>query len=177
MSDIAHRPPRWLRFPVCQEVLVSSLTAAVAGRSSLAVQLARMSRGWTAPDVARARRLVAAYGRTGCGLGAGGPAPLGRYFAALLRVRVHATGPLFDSIYDPRTPAQIGFVGWALDYVSPSNLFAPHSTCSSLADRRKETPPTSAAADSPQFDRALAAEGAEAAERWAAVDRRIAWAT
>jgi hypothetical protein len=49
----------------------------------------------------------------------------GRYFVALLRdlgfpasLRAHDIGPHFGAICSPRTRAQIGFVGWALDYIS-----------------------------------------------------------
>jgi peptide/nickel transport system substrate-binding protein len=141
-------------------------------------------RGWTAPDLGRARRLVARSGRAGERVTVWVPdfqRAVGRYFVALLRdlgfrasMRVNDAGPHFGAIYDPRTRAQIGFVGWALDYVSPSNFLGPNFTCASPADRRPEN--ASQMCDrtlSRQFDRALAAQGAEAAEGWAAADRRL----
>jgi YVTN family beta-propeller protein len=141
-------------------------------------------RGWTAPDFPRASRLVAQSGRTRERVTVWVPnfqRRLGRYFVSVLdalgfraSLRVNDTGRHFGAIYDPRTRAQIGFVGWASDFVSPSNFIGPNFTCASLADRRPEN--ASHFCDralARQFDRALAAQGAEAAELWAAADRRI----
>jgi YVTN family beta-propeller protein len=141
-------------------------------------------RGWTAPDLDRARRLVAKSGRAGERVVVWVPdfqREVGRYFVALLHdlgfrasLRVNDSGRHFGAIYDPLTRAQIGFVGWVLDYVSPSDIIGPHFTCASLADRRPDN--ASYFCDralARQYDRALAAQGAEAAERWAAADRRI----
>jgi peptide/nickel transport system substrate-binding protein len=106
---------------------------------------------------------------------------LGRYFVTVLddlgfraSLRVNEVGLHFDTIYDPRTRAQMGFVGWASDYVSTSNFIEPNFTCTSLADRRPEN--ASYFCDRTlvrQTERALASQGAEAAERWAAADRRV----
>ena len=141
-------------------------------------------RGWTAPDLARARRLVAQSGRVGEPVAVWVPdfrRAVGRYFVALLRdlgfrasLRVLPLPRYFSVIYEPRTRAQIGFVGWALDYVSPSNFIGPNFTCAALAERRTENASYFCdAALARQVDLAGAAQGAEAAERWAAADRRI----
>jgi YVTN family beta-propeller protein len=140
--------------------------------------------GWTAPDLARALRLVARSGRAGEQVTVWVPEfqrHVGRYFVALLddlgfraSLRVSETGAHFGAIYSPGTRAQIGFVGWALDYVSPSNFIGPHFTCGLLADRRPEN--ASYFCDralTRQNDRALATPSAEAAELWAAADRRL----
>ncbi len=142
--------------------------------------------GWTAPDLDRARRLVAASGRAGERVVVSVPGfqrEVGRYVVALLsdigfRASLSVLRPedrYFSAVYDPRARLQIGFMGWSLDYVSPSNFIDPHFTCASLADRRPEN--ASYICDvalSRQVNRARSAYNADAAERWAAIDRRIA---
>ncbi len=141
--------------------------------------------GWTAPDLDRARRLVAESGKAGERIAVSVPEfqrEVGRYFVALLddlgfRGSLRVLRPedrCFSAVFDPRTRLQIGFMGWSPDYVSPSNFIDPHFTCASLAERRPEN--ASYICDGTlvrQVDRARAAQGAEAAERWAAADRRI----
>jgi peptide/nickel transport system substrate-binding protein len=63
--------------------------------------------------------------------------------------------------------AQIAFNGWSSDYASPSTFIEPNFGCpdnlSHFCDRRLTR----------EVDRALAAEGADAANRWSAIDRRV----
>jgi peptide/nickel transport system substrate-binding protein len=142
-------------------------------------------RGWTSPDMARARRLVAGSGAVGERVVVQVPEfkrEVGRYFAALLddlgydaSLRVIPDNDYFPTVYDPATRAQIGFIGWYADYATPSNFIMPNFTCASPASRRPEN--ASYFCDrglARQVDRALGAQGAEAAERWAALDRRLA---
>jgi peptide/nickel transport system substrate-binding protein len=141
-------------------------------------------RGWTAPDLDRARALVAASGRAGERVVVWVPGLArkeGRYFAALLddlgfraSLRVIEDEDYFPTIFDLRSLRQIGFVGWANDYLSPSTFVQATFTCASLGERRPEN--ASWFCDpllARRVERALAARGAEAAEGWAAVDRRI----
>ena len=87
--------------------------------------------GWTAPDMERARGLVRASGRAGERVVVRVPPfrrATGRYFTALLDdlgfraslARERSERAYFARIQDPRSRAQIGFQGWALDYVTPS---------------------------------------------------------
>jgi YVTN family beta-propeller protein len=141
-------------------------------------------RGWTAPSLDRARALVAESGRAGERVvvwAARFARKEGRYFAALLddlgfraSLRVIADDEYFSTVFDPRSRRQIGVVGWANDYLSPSAFIQAPFTCASLAERRPEN--ASWFCDPPlarRVDRALAARGSEAVQAWAAADRRI----
>jgi YVTN family beta-propeller protein len=141
-------------------------------------------RGWTAPDLDRARALVATSGRAGervvVWVGRFGRKE-GGYFAALLgdlgfraSLRVIADDDYFPTVFDPRSRRQIGVVGWANDYLSPAAFIQAPFTCASLTERRPEN--ASWFCDqllARRVDRALAAQGSEAVARWAAADRRI----
>ena len=108
-------------------------------------------RGWTAPDLERARRLIAASGTAGEHVVVDVPTPqrhrLGRYFVSLLRelgfharMRVIPFEPYFERIQTPAARAiQMGFVGWAADFLSPSSFIDGISRCTSVAgpDRRE----------------------------------------
>ena len=141
---------------------------------------------WTAPDVARARRLIAQSGRAGERVVVWAPAierEIGRYFTALLdelgfeaSLRVMVDDKYFPKIGDPRTRAQIGFWGWIADYVSPSTFISSPFTCASLSASGSGAPNISRLCDRQlerQIDAALAAQGAQAAAAWAAADRRV----
>jgi ABC-type transport system substrate-binding protein/DNA-binding SARP family transcriptional activator/DNA-binding beta-propeller fold protein YncE len=139
-------------------------------------------RGWSAPDVARARLLIARSGRAGARVTVVAPEfqrALGRYFAGLLnriglraRLRVLGDNEYFGSIGDPKGHPQIGFFGWALDYLSASSFIQPTLTCTGTDDL---------AANASRFcDRklerlvaaALEARAGEATHAWALADRR-----
>ena len=137
--------------------------------------------GWTAPDMDKARRLVKASGTAGERVVVRVPEfrrSVGRYFTRLLddlgfhaSLRAQPYLSYFPSIADPRSRAQIGFVGWAADIIAPSGFIVGNFTCrpaeglnvSRLCDRRMTR----------LVHRALAAPAAEAAPAWAATDRRV----
>jgi ABC-type transport system substrate-binding protein len=80
----------------------------------------------------------------------------------------------FRAINRPGAAKQIGFFGWGLDYVSASTLIQPTFTCASLAERDRVN--VSNFCDRPLdrlVERALAAQGSQAAATWAAADRRV----
>jgi YVTN family beta-propeller protein len=142
--------------------------------------------GWTAPDVTRARRLIAQSGRAGERVVVWISDVFrenGRYFTALLRrlgfrasLRVLAQNDYFRTIGDPRTQAQIGGFGWGADYVSPSTFMQSPFSCAALAGSGPGSPNLSRLCDRQlerQIDGALAAQGAQAAAAWAAADRRV----
>ena len=134
-------------------------------------------RQWSAPDMERARALVAESGTTGERVVVTVPdsqRDIGRYFTALLdrlgyRASLRVLGDEYfrDHPDPPNTRAQIGFNGWSLDYASPSTFIEPNFGCpdnlSHFCDRRLMR----------EIGRARAARGADAAERWAAIDRRV----
>ena len=133
-------------------------------------------RPWSAPDMEQARALVARSGTTGRRVVVTVPdwqRDIGRYFAALLdrlgyRASTRVLGAtFFSTIYDPRAQVQMGFNGWSADYASPSTFIEPNFGCldvlSHLCDRRLMR----------AVERAHAAQGADATERWAAIDRRV----
>jgi YVTN family beta-propeller protein len=139
---------------------------------------------WTAPDPERAQLLLmAASGRAGERVTVWMPKSreaLGRYFAGLLdalglraSLRVITDEHYFAAALNPRNRAQIGYANWAADYLTASMCIANFGCtrgvpgialnasqyCDPMLDRL--------------IDRALVAQGAEAARRWAAADRRI----
>jgi peptide/nickel transport system substrate-binding protein len=143
--------------------------------------------GWSAPDLSRARRLVAESGTTGSRVDVWGSRgwseDVVRYAARLLRrlgYRARARfkpdiGQYFGYLAAPREPPQAGYPGWVADFLTPSNFIAPTLSCNQG--------PGDAAFNPSHFcdphlesliDRATAAEGAEANELWAEADRYIA---
>ena len=107
----------------------------------------RAGRGWSAPDLPRARALIARSGRAGARVvvvGAGLPASAsGEYFTRLLRrlgfrssLRLLEVLRLLRAGRDPRgSRPQIGFFGWALDYLSAASFIQPTFTCEAVAGR------------------------------------------
>jgi peptide/nickel transport system substrate-binding protein len=134
-------------------------------------------RPWSAPDMERARALVAESGTAGERVVVTVPEfqrDIGRYFAALLgrlgyRASLRVLGDFehFGTIYEPGARVQMGFNGWTMDYASPSTFIEPNFGCldllSHLCDRRLMR----------EVERAHAAEGADARRRWAAIDRHV----
>lgn len=139
--------------------------------------------GWRAPDIDRARRLVTASGRAGERVTVWVPdfkAAEGRYFVTLLtvfRARMRVVGAAddyFGTVYDPRTRAQMGFMGWASDFLSPSSFLDPNFTCAPAAHGRQYN--ASYFCDREvmrRFALALAGDAEQAAEHWAAAERRV----
>jgi len=98
--------------------------------------------GWKAPDLAKARALVAASGTKGMKVTFWAWAPqasLGEYAVELLRslgyrasLKVLSRTRYFSVADDPRTKAQIGFLAWTSDYPAPSGFFDELLTCASF---------------------------------------------
>ena len=140
---------------------------------------------WTAPDLERARRLVAASGRAGEHVVVWMPPfrrGVGRYFTALLnRLGFRATlrvppGEGFgeDSDSDPLLRAHTSPRGWSADYLAPSTFIETNFACAATADRGGLN--YSRLCDSAlerRIDRALALPPADAAAAWAAADHRL----
>jgi peptide/nickel transport system substrate-binding protein len=139
--------------------------------------------GWSAPDLGRARELVARSGRAGARVivwTAGFQRPVGRYFKGLLnrlgfRASLRVLGEAyFQTIDDPRSHAQIGFFGWALDYLNAASFIQPTFTCEAAG--RAATANASRFCDR-HVDRlvaqALDADASEVAHAWAAADRSV----
>jgi YVTN family beta-propeller protein len=133
-------------------------------------------RSWTAPDVHRARRLIAASGRRGARVVIHMPenkSRLGRYYARLLeRLGFRTTLRIqsFDryDVYNATTRATTGLVGWGADYLAAANFVSLNFGCgnivnlSRLCDRGLEH----------LMKRARRAPRTDAAA-WAAADRRV----
>jgi ABC-type transport system substrate-binding protein/DNA-binding SARP family transcriptional activator/sugar lactone lactonase YvrE len=145
---------------------------------------ARPSTGgsWTAPDMDRARGLVATSGRAGDRVvvwSAGYMRPIGQYFTRLLnqlgfRATLHVPADKdYGAIYDPGTQAQAGTAQWGADYLAPSTFIQPPFTC---APRDRYSNNLSKLCDGTlerRIRRALATPPAEAAGAWAAADHRL----
>ena len=141
--------------------------------------------GWSAPDLARARRLIAASGTRGARVQVWGPpkyAAVARYAGEVLRrlgyrvrVRVLPFPSYFNYVNDSRHHAQVGVYAWAADFLTASGFFVPFS-CSSLVRGSPANGNPSQFCDRAMdagYAAALAAHGAEANARWAALDRRV----
>jgi YVTN family beta-propeller protein len=142
---------------------------------------------WTAPDLAKARALIARSGTRGMKVTVwswsdlGG---LGPYAVKLLRslgyrasIRTRGFG-YFGVVGDSRTMAQIGTTEWISDYPAPSGFFNPVLTCASFLP---DDPGNSNNAEfcDPRIDRqigqALAAQATNpdaARGAWESVDRQ-----
>ena len=142
---------------------------------------------WSAPDLARARRLVAASGTRGAQVQVpeleGTLGPVLRYAAGVMRslgYRVQTwrvpESHYFDYLSDSRNHAQVSLEGWADDYLTPSGFFGQF-TCRERLRNSGANENISQFCDravDAGYDAALAAHGAEANARWAALDRRVA---
>jgi ABC-type transport system substrate-binding protein/DNA-binding SARP family transcriptional activator len=142
-------------------------------------------RGWTAPNIGRARKLIAESGRAGATVVVDvfpyERARHGRYFVSLLRrlgfharLRVLSDERYWGVIQARGSREQMGIVGWGADYMSPSTFIDPTFTCTSAGDASSEN---ASHLCNPGVTRAVAraraATGADAAAAWAAVDRRL----
>jgi len=139
---------------------------------------------WSAPDLAQARRLVAASGTRGARVQVWGfpkYAAVVRYAADVLRrlgyrVRVRVPSDLnryFDDIEDRRLRAQVGMYPWIADFLTPSSFFQPF-TCNHGRRDPGDTVNVSRFCDH-AFDAgyAAAARGVAGNVRWAAFERRM----
>ena len=142
--------------------------------------------GWTAPDLERARGLVAASGRAGApvtvDVGADVLGRPGPYFVSLLRdlgfrARLRVTPAdvdYFGEIGRPGSRKQMGVFGWAADYLSASILLDAPFACRARGDAR--TANVSHLCDTgldAAIRKARAAAPEDAPAAWAAVDRRV----
>jgi ABC-type transport system substrate-binding protein/DNA-binding SARP family transcriptional activator len=131
-------------------------------------------RSWSAPDMGRARALVAGSGTTGARVVVTVPPfqrDIGRYFAGLLdrlgfraSLRVPSDEVYWPSVNAPGSRVQMGFNGWSADFLSPSTFIDSNFGCvdflSRFCDERLMR----------QIDQARSAGGNA---RWAAIDRRV----
>ncbi|MEA2134891.1 MAG: hypothetical protein QOC68_2800, partial [Solirubrobacteraceae bacterium] len=144
---------------------------------------------WSAPDLPRASRLIAASGTRGMRVVVWGLpkyAAVTRYAGEVLRslgyqvqVRVPSVDAFFNHVNNSRNHAQVGFTGWIADFLTPSSFFAPFS-CSHFVPNSADNENISQFCD-PAVDAAyaaaLAAGGAEANARWAALDHQVSAAS
>ncbi|MEA2311134.1 MAG: hypothetical protein QOE28_1102, partial [Solirubrobacteraceae bacterium] len=147
---------------------------------------------WSGPDLARARRLVAASGTRGARVRVWAPADhaaIATYFAgALRRLGYRATprivaGPTsgyYAAVGDPATRAQIGWAGWIKDYTAPADFLRPLFGCAGIVAGDPVATSNYSARCDRGLDRRIAAAGRVqeqdpvAGQRaWAAVDRAI----
>jgi YVTN family beta-propeller protein len=97
---------------------------------------------WKAPDIAKARALIAASGTKGMKVTFWSWAPqanFGLYAVKLLRslgyrtsLKVLGRTRYFPVVHDPHTKAQIGFMPWTSDFPAPSGFFDELLTCASF---------------------------------------------
>jgi YVTN family beta-propeller protein len=103
---------------------------------------------WSAPDLAKARALVAASGTKGTRIDFVFPdspiqATVGRYFGELLRklgyhVRLRTAPPgsnILARYADSRKRTQLGVTGWFADKLAASNFLKPLFTCAAFVPR------------------------------------------
>jgi peptide/nickel transport system substrate-binding protein len=141
--------------------------------------------GWTAPNLERARRLVAASGQRGANVTVDVGTDVfhapGPYFVSLLRalgfharLRVTPSAEYFERIGRHSSRLQIGVNGWLADYLSPSIMLDPVFACSARGDPRVENASQICAAGlHAAIGRARAADPEDTPAAWAAVDRRV----
>jgi YVTN family beta-propeller protein len=147
---------------------------------------------WTAPDLAKARTLVAASGTAGTRVEVvlfkeTGPLRVARYFVSLLQqlgyrssLRVFAKfGEYSAYVADSRNRAQIGPAGWFADTLAASNFFQPLFTCASFVPKSSANSNPFQYCD-PRLDQKMkeaaalqASDPVRANELWAEVDRAL----
>lgn len=151
------------------------------------------SGAWSAPNVAKAQRLVASSDTAGMRVDVWQPPPgvfpvsLGRYFENLLdtlgfdaRLRQTQSAPAyFEYIANSGNEVQVGPYGWIIDFPVPSNFFLQQFRCSDFRRNDSLNVNVSAFCD-PSIDRmiasALKTQGVDpsaSVEEWAAIDRAI----
>ena len=154
------------------------------------------SGSWTAPDLARAERLVGASGTRGMKvtLLMTAPSPgvptlaIGRYVVSVLgrlgyrasqKVTISATSPDLGDLADSSKRPQIGWFTWFQDYPTPSNFIEPLLTCRSFVPRSKNNPNVAEFCDrriDAQVAHASALQArdpAAAGELWSRIDHEL----
>jgi YVTN family beta-propeller protein len=134
-------------------------------------------RAWSAPDMERARRLVAESGTAGQRVVLFMPdfaKDIGRYYVKLLDdlgYRASMRVVAYAGWNPYKTHWQIGFLAWGADFPRPSGFIEPMFDCSSPGS----TNPSYFCIDryARQLREAHAARGADAQKRWAALDRKV----
>jgi peptide/nickel transport system substrate-binding protein len=143
---------------------------------------------WVAPNLAKARALVAHSGTRGMKITVWSWADLGGlgpYTVKLLRslgyrtsMKARAGFGYFPIIGDSRTKAQIGTYEWIADYPAASGFFDPILSCASFVPNNPENANPSEFCD-PGIDRQIARAGTEqttnpdaARGLWESVDRQ-----
>ena len=133
---------------------------------------------WSAPDVAQARRLVAASGRIGERVVVKVPdykVGVGHYYVGVLNaLGFSATLRVGEDVYKLSTHSQTGSVEWGPDYLAPSTFIEPNFKCGRETDLNnlnlsRLCDPTLER----QLDRANETLPAESGAVWAAADRRV----
>ena len=171
--------------PTCQLV-----PAGLAGyRPTCSFTVAPSPAGsWTAPDLGRARRLVAASGTRGAVVDVATYTErrsLGRYLTRLLndlgyRARLHVYNTLSDtypSAFAARRPAQIGINGWLADFPEPAGFLRALVGCKSYVPGEPFGSSNVSRFCDPGLDAAIdraQAAGASAGDAWLRIERRIA---
>jgi ABC-type oligopeptide transport system substrate-binding subunit len=96
-----------------------------------------------------------------------------------VQVRVPSVEAFFAHVNDSRNHAQVGFTGWIADFLTPSSFFIPFR-CSHFVPGSVDNENISQFCDpavDAAYDAALAARGADANARWAALDRQVSAAS
>jgi peptide/nickel transport system substrate-binding protein len=137
---------------------------------------------WTAPDLARAHRLVEASGTKGARVKVWAwpeRERIARYFVSLLRelgyrssLRLLPVGAYYAAALDPDSRIQVGYNGWYTDSLAPSNFVLPIYDCDSVENFSRYCDRTLDA----EIDRTLSQQGTDPVapiEFWADADRRI----
>ena len=133
--------------------------------------------GWTAPDMAQARRLVAASGRAGERVVV--PVPdfreaVGRYVAKVLGELGFRTTLRMVAFNDPEgdSRTQIGFTGWLADYLGGVDLHRAgvHLRATGRVQPLLHLRPEAGTSHRPRG----VTRPADAGRAWAAADRRVA---
>jgi len=137
---------------------------------------------WVGPDLARARRLVAASGTRGMKVefwGASPWAPVGRYFRSLLRdLGYRGTLRTFDDLApihdnaagEPQPRPQLGLWGWAAISTAPWSFLQWLVSCGADVNLSRFCDPEIDAL----MERAARARGPEATELWRQVETSLA---
>jgi YVTN family beta-propeller protein len=147
---------------------------------------------WTGPDVARARRLVAASGTRGERVRVWAPTDhrgVASYVARVLRrlgyrasteiVRGEPT-KYYAEVGNAKTKAQIGWSGWIKDYAAPADFIRPLFSCAGILPRDPVDTTNYSRFCSRALDRRIEAAGrlqqrdpVAGNHAWAAIDRTL----
>jgi YVTN family beta-propeller protein len=141
---------------------------------------------WTAPDFAKAKRLVRDSGTRGSRVRVMIPRtqkPLGRYFASLLRqlgyrssLLVLGPAAYWTAMTAPPEPVNMWWGGWVTDYLAPSAFVQPLFSCELLGPPAQDFASWCDRRIDAQMNRALAQQSSDSTAAnalWQSVDRRL----